>query len=344
MTVSLSRRARLGLSALSAVIALAVPVSALAWGATGHRIIAEAGMQALPADLPAFLRKPDAVITVGELARELDRSKGAGRLHSSMRDASHFVDLDDQGLIMGAVPLEPMAATRSDYETALRAGGSDSAKAGLLPYAMVDGWQQITKDFAHWRVLTAALPRAKDPQQRAWIKADLARRETLILNNIGIWAHYVGDASQPLHTSIHYNGWSDGPNPKGYSRARTLHGSFEGALVRQVMDQARLKAAMTPYTPCGCTIEQMTVRYLRATNAQLEPLYELEKAGGLVASDPRGQEFVNRRLAEAASSLRDMVAEAWAASANSKVGWPEVSVADVVSGKVDVYPLLYGQD
>jgi hypothetical protein len=49
-------------------------------------------------------------------------------------------------------------------------------------------------------------------------------------------------------------------------------------------------------------------------------------------------------LAEAASSLRDMVAEAWAASANSKVGWPEVSVADVVSGKVDVYPLLYGQD
>ena len=35
-----------------------------------------------------------AVITVGELARELDRSKGAGRLHDSMRDPSHFVDLD----------------------------------------------------------------------------------------------------------------------------------------------------------------------------------------------------------------------------------------------------------
>ncbi len=344
MTVSLSGRARLGLSALSAVIALAVPVSALAWGATGHRIIAEAGMQALPAGLPAFLHKPDAVITVGELARELDRSKGAGRLHDSMRDPSHFVDLDDKGLIFGAMALEPMVATRSDYETALRAGGTDSGKAGLLPYAMVDGWQQITKDFAHWRVLTAALPRAKDPQQRAWIKADLARRETLILNNIGIWAHFIGDASQPLHTSIHFNGWGDGPNPKGYSMARTIHGSFEGALVRQVMDPVRLKAAMTPYTPCGCTIEQMTVRYLRATNAEVEQLYELEKAGGLVASDPRGQDFVNRRLAAGASSLRDMVAEAWAASANSKVGWPEVSVADVVSGKVDVYPLLYGQD
>lgn len=344
MTVSLAGRARLGLCALSAVIALAVPVSALAWGATGHRIIAEAGMQALPLDLPAFLHKPDAAITVGELARELDRSKGAGRLHDSMRDPSHFVDLDDKGLIFGAMSLEPMVATRSDYETALRAGGTDSGKAGLLPYAMVDGWQQITKDFAHWRVLTAALPRAKDPQQRAWIKADLARRETLILNNIGIWAHFVGDASQPLHTSIHFNGWGDGPNPKGYSMARTIHSSFEGALVRQVMDQARLKAAMTPYVPCGCTIEQMTVRYLRATNAQVEPLYALEKSGGLVAGDPRGQDFVNRRLAAAASSLRDMVAEAWSASANSKVGWPEVSVADVVSGKVDAYPRLHGQD
>jgi hypothetical protein len=344
MTLSLKRRMRLGLSGLSAILALAMPVSALAWGATGHRIIAEVGIAALPTDLPAFLHRQEAIITVGEYARELDRSKGAGRLHDSMRDPSHFIDLDDQGLIYGATVLEPMAATRSDYETALRAGGTDSGKAGLLPYALVDGWQQVTKDFAYWRVLNAALAKARDPKQRAWIKADLDRRETLILINIGVWAHYVGDASQPMHTTLHFNGWGEGPNPKGYTMARTLHASFEGALVRQVVNRDRMKAAMMPFAPCGCTIEQMTVRYLRATNAQVVPLYELEKAGALVASDARGQDFVNQRLAAGASSLRDMVTEAWIASAKGKVGWPEVSVADVVSGKADAFPFLYGQD
>jgi hypothetical protein len=28
---------------------------------------------------------------------------------------------------------------------------------------------------------------------------------------LGIWSHYGGDASQPLHVSIHYNGWGDYP-------------------------------------------------------------------------------------------------------------------------------------
>ena len=344
MTLSLKRHLRLGLSGLSAILVLAMPVSALAWGATGHRMIAEVGIAALPTDLPAFLRRPEAIVTVGEFARELDRSKGSGRLHASMRDPSHFIDLDDQGLIFGAMALEPMAATRSDYETALRAGDTNSGKAGLLPYALVDGWQQVTKDFAYWRSLNAALAKARDPKQRAWIKADLDRRETLILVNIGIWSHYVGDASQPLHTTIHYNGWGDGPNPKGYSVARTLHSSFEGALVRKVAKRDQMKAALTPYVSCGCTIEQMTVRYLRATNAEVEPLYELEKSGALVASDERGQAFVHQRLAAGASTLRDLVTEAWIASAKSKVGWPEVSVADVVSGKTDAFPFLYGQD
>src|ERR1022692_3331273 len=32
----------------------------------------------------------------------------------------------------------------------------------------------------------------------------------------GWLGHYVGDGSQPLHTSIQYNGWV-GPNPHGYS-------------------------------------------------------------------------------------------------------------------------------
>ena len=40
--------------------------------------------------------------------------------------------------------------------------------------------------------------------------------EQAILFYAGWLGHYVGDGSQPLHTTIQYNGWV-GPNPHGYT-------------------------------------------------------------------------------------------------------------------------------
>jgi hypothetical protein len=40
---------------------------------------------------------------------------------------------------------------REQYDTLLRAKGITQYKAGYLPYSIVDGWQQIRKDFAYWR-------------------------------------------------------------------------------------------------------------------------------------------------------------------------------------------------
>ena len=37
----------------------------------------------------------------GDYARELDRSKGAGRVHASDRDPGHFADLDDDARLLG---------------------------------------------------------------------------------------------------------------------------------------------------------------------------------------------------------------------------------------------------
>ena len=53
------------LAALTLSLALsAVPTSLLAWGSTGHRILGVAAMRALPADMPAFLRTPQAIQVV----------------------------------------------------------------------------------------------------------------------------------------------------------------------------------------------------------------------------------------------------------------------------------------
>ena len=81
-----------------------------------------------------------------------------------------------------------------------------------------------------------------EPEKRKGRAAGLGRREkgTEALNaraNIiyimGVMGHYVGDASQPLHTTIHHHGWV-GPNPNGYTTNRTFHSWIDGGYFRKV--------------------------------------------------------------------------------------------------------------
>jgi hypothetical protein len=330
-------------AALLTAVALAIPAQALAWGATGHRIIGVLGAEALPSQLPAFLRGQGVAAEIGELAREPDRSKSAGREHDSDRDPAHFLDLDDDGKVLGGPSLQAMPATRAAYETALRAAGTDSWQAGYLYYSIVDGWQQLVKDFAYWRALTAAERHTTDSQRRGWYAADRRRRELLIIRDLGTWAHYVGDGSQPMHVSVHFNGWGDYPNPNGYTNAR-IHLPFEGAFVHDNVRIEDVRRRMPPPRDCGCPIQARTSDYLATTQKTVEPFYQLEKAGAFQVGDGPGKAFAVAGLAAGASELRDMVVAAWVASDEITVGWPETKVTDIESGRVDPYLILYGID
>lgn len=327
--------------------ALAAPaVHVQAWGSTGHRLVAVAAMRALPDELPAFLRTAEAATEVAELAREPDRWKGGGRTHDRERDTAHFVDMTEDGRVM--TPQGPHIAAlpelRSEYEQQLTAAGIDVDDAGWLPYALIDGWQQLVRDFAYWRVLNAAEARETDPLRRAWYSEDRRRREALLLRDLGVWAHYVGDAAQPLHTSIHYNGWGDYPNPEGFTTSRQTHGMFEGAYVRNTVRLAEVEAGMAPPRSCDCPVQARTAEYLLASLGQVIPFYRLEQAGGFAEGDARGPAFARERLSAGASELRDLTVEAWRASADARVGWPQVSVAEVEAGTADPFDALYGTD
>ena len=82
----------------------ASPAPALAWGGQGHRMVGEEAIRALPETVPSFLRSQATVAAMGELSREPDRSKGAGKIHDSNRDPGHFVDLEevDDGRLQSA--------------------------------------------------------------------------------------------------------------------------------------------------------------------------------------------------------------------------------------------------
>ena len=335
------RLSRLGWAgAAGAVAALAMAGAALAWGHTGHRDIGYLAIESLPADLPVFLRA--SADDIAELARELDLSKGAGAVHDKDRDPGHYIDLDDNARSDGGPSIDSLPPTREAYEAALGAVGSNSWHAGYLPYSIISSWQQLKSDFAYWRVLNEAFRRPQDAATRAWLEADLRRREAIILTSIGALAHYVGDGSQPLHVTNHYNGWGDFPNPRNYTRER-IHAPFEGDFIADYVTLEGVRAAMTPYRDCGCPIEQRTAQYLRTTWTFVEPLYQLWGQGGFQNGDPRGVSFATARVAAGASELRDLIVEAWKASATHKVGYPGVTMQDVAGGK-DPMPSLRGGD
>ena len=323
---------RLGLAGLMVLLGAG---PALPWGADGHRMVTVAAIRALPDEAPGFLRTPLAVEQLGELAREPDRSKGSGQPHDGDLDPAHFVNIDDGGRIGGGPLLSALPRNRSEYDTALRAAGEgDSAHFGYLPYALIDGWQQLVKDFGYWRVDRIGETRAATADRKAWFGRDRALREMLILRDLGYWSHFVGDAAQPLHVSIHYNSWGNYPNPNNYTAER-IHGPFEGAFVHAHVAQADVDRALAAPRSIDHPIQAEVSDYLEASRREAEPLFALWTAHGFDAADPsRGKAFTVHRLAVGASELRDLVMAAWRASATSTVGYPAVKVSDVETGAV----------
>ncbi len=338
-----SPRSILILGVCTGAVLSAAASQALAWGATGHRLIGEAAIATLPAELPPFLRTPAAVQAVGELAREADRSKGAGQPHDHDLDPGHYLDLDDQGKVNGGPPLAGLPANHEDYEVALKAVQSDSYKSGYLPYTIEDGFEQVVKDFAYWRIETAALKTSPDARQSAWIAQDLKLREALTVRDVGYWAHFVGDGSQPLHVSVHFNGWGDYPNPDGYTQDK-LHGPFEGRFVHDHVTLAGVEAVMSPLQPCA-PIASCTAAYLAATNSYVRPLYAMWGRGQFAKADLQSVAFTTARVADGAAELRDMIAAAWRASADASIGHnPQISVRAAEAGQTVPFAALYGDD
>lgn len=328
------------LALIAAMASLLLPVQALAWGSTGHRMVNNVGASALPASVPAFVRTPDAIADITTLGPEMDRLKDSGASWDADNDTGHFLDIGDDGKVAGIIALDALPPSFKAYDAALRAVGQDPFAEGYVPYTILDGWEQIRKDFAYYRAESYAAVHATTHDDRAFFKRDLALRERLTIRDIGVWGHFVGDASQPLHITIHFNGWGNYPNPNGYTMNH-IHAFFESTYVRdhaQTAAVAALVPAYVPANPSGLISQDAMLKqigaYLSASAARVQPLYELQKTGDFDRGTPAATTFVDQCLAAGATQFRDWIALAWEDSLNESVSYPNIAVRDVLSGKV----------
>jgi len=358
------RKTTAWLATAATVVMTLAPQQARSWGHTGHVGISQLAIEALPSEIPAFVRSAQSIAQIGELGAEADISKTTGILtsatgtgtsrtaHDAERDPGHFIDFDDNGVVIGGViPITQLPATREAFDTLQRTAtspGGQTQYGGYLPYSILDGFQQIRKDFAIWRALSAGLTTATTDADRAYFRFQLQLRQQLIIRDIGHWSHFVADASQPMHVSIHFNGWgASNPNPNGYTTA-PIHAPFEGAFVAKLINFTAVAQQMRPYTDRGVTtMEQRVPLYLKETLDQVIPVYQAAKDSNnddYKTAQPAELVIVTKQLAAGASELRDMIVDAWHQSANVTVGFPLVRVGDIESGAVKMTPLTLGSD
>ena len=291
---------------LSLVLTLGAATPAKApvpWGFVGHEMSAAAAVAVLPADLPDFFR--DAGDQLVYLNPEPDRWRS--RDLAEMDQAwsyDHYIDLEN--VPFGALD----APDRFQYLAALYQAGLEKPErdGGFLPFRILEVYQRLVTEWRLWR-------NTDDMRRRAFIEAR-------ILNDAGILGHYVTDAANPHHTTIHFNGWAEtAPNPEGYTYDRGFHSRFERYFVEAHVGLEAVTSRVTgaPASVAGNARDAIWGHILR-THEEVETLYRLDRDVGFdpeADATPEIHDFTADRLAAGARMLAALWWSAWLESATS---------------------------
>jgi hypothetical protein len=291
-------RGAAALAGFVGVTALDPSVPPRRWGEHGHQLVAEAAAARLPATMPVFFRyaAPQFMYLNPEPDRWRDRGESnADPAMNGAHSPEHFIDFE------WAPGASLAAPNRYAFLDSVQAAGIKE-NPGLLPYRMLELTQRLRVNFRLWRAAT-------DPERRSYIEAR-------IVNDAGILGHYVADGANPHHTTIHHNGWV-GANPRGYATDKDFHWRFESSYVQRHLRIADVTAAMKTPPTLRAPARDSIVAYLRRSHAQLDRLYEIDKAARFdsTTTAEANRKFTAERLAAGAEMLRDLWWTAWETSA-----------------------------
>ncbi len=224
--------------------------------------------------MPAFFapRRPSNEIEY--LGPEPDRWRSPAEPELSAAQApEHFIDLEP------ADALGPLPRRRLDFEAKVFAAGQRPEKIGLQPWEATEVWERLKAALREYRNLAA---RTRTP-----------RREAAAIFYAGWLGHYVGDGSQPLHTTMQYNGWT-GPNPNRYTTGHPIHWQFEGPFMAANVHEPEVRAKMTaPKTIDGDMFDRY-VAYLRHSARTLKRSTNWRRRADLWERDRRSRGILLR--------------------------------------------------
>ena len=278
---------------------------AFAWGNEGHTYINRVAAQKIPATMPLFLRQ--AVVEIAYLGPEPDRWRNPAEFAlKNAQEPDHFIDLER------VAGLDPLPQGRYEFYRKLyekRAATTDQADdylpehVGLQPYITMEVYGRLKSAFREYRTLQAA-HKPTSAVQRA------------IIFYAGWLGHYVADGSQPLHTTIQYNGWV-GPNPNGYTTEHGIHGLFETTYVAANISANDFAPIVKAPTRLADPFHDY-IAYLNASHDLVENVYSLDKLGGFKGKGtPAALDFTVHRLAAGSQMLLNLWYSAWLESAEA---------------------------
>jgi hypothetical protein len=280
---------------MSLIVVIVFPPGVSGWGDDAHRSINLIAVRSLPEDVPAFFRNSSARLSF--LGPEPDRWRDDRQLYKALREASgadHFIDIDNPE------EFRALPDDRFKYDAWLRAAGKDPKDIGFLPYASLEAYERVQVFFRLWR----------DPRYAA----ERRQIEENVVYYAGVLGHFIGDGANPLHTTVHYNGWTTSLNPDRFSR-EPLHWRFESdytqAQVRAEDFAGLVKKAERLADPFS-DIQQ----HILDAHALVQDLYRLEKRTRWDKENrnPESRQFVVKRLAAASQMLANLWYTAWSDS------------------------------
>lgn len=317
-------------SSVCALVAFIPP--AAAWDYEGHRAVNQIALASLPPEFPAFVRAPAAAERIAWLASEADRWRSAPDLPARHCNApDHYLDVE----YLPMAGLDPATVSSFRYEFVVQfARGRDAHPEnfppidpaqnadrtrewpGFLPWTIAEYFGKLRGNFARLKVL-----------EELGTPDEIAQAQASIVEMMGIMGHFLGDAAQPLHTTMHHNGWV-GPNTSNFTTWRGFHSWIDsGFLNKAKVDLSPLLARAEPakllsLEPRADGRDPMfahVMTFILEQHRFVEPLYALEAAGKLRLEnnppDAAAVDFLQARVLTAGQMLGHVWLTAWRTAA-----------------------------
>ena len=250
-----------------------------AWGFSGHKFITSRAIERLPPEIRPFFAAFRTTIVEHSIDPDTYRTMGW-----TEEPPRHFLDMDAYGPF-------PFRELPHEYQEAVAKRGSDFVtKNGLLPWRADEVYTMLRDAF------------------RQLNTSGYARDNIKLFS--AVLAHYTGDAFQPFHAAVNYDGQLTGQ--------QGIHARFESELFDRYQDRLQIAPAPLQAVP---NAREFIFSTLTDSFGYVDPILAADREAAL------GREFyddayfaklfektgpiMEKRLAGAIAGVASLITQAW---------------------------------